>query len=88
LSPDGPEPRGHSFVDRVGVFFATCSYIGYAPVAPGTFGSAAGLAVFAAVRASGSTFVEVAVIAGSSRSASGARQPLNAILPASILLPW
>jgi len=64
LSPDGPEPRGHSFVDRVGVFFATCSYIGYAPVAPGTFGSAAGLAVFAAVRASGSTFVEVAVIAG------------------------
>jgi phosphatidylglycerophosphatase A len=64
LSPDRPEPRGHSLVDRIGVFFATCSYIGYAPVAPGTFGSAAGLAVFAAVRASGSTFVEVAVMVG------------------------
>lgn len=62
MSPDGPEPRGHSFVDRLGVFVATCGYVGYAPVAPGTFGSAAGLAVFAAVRASGSTFVEIAVI--------------------------
>ena len=64
MSPDRPEPRGHSFVDRVGVFFATGGYVGYAPVAPGTFGSAVGLAVFAAVRASGSTFVEVAVILG------------------------
>jgi phosphatidylglycerophosphatase A len=64
LSPDGPEPHGHPLVDRLGVFFATCGYVGYAPVAPGTFGSAAGLAVFAAVRASGSTLVEVAVIAG------------------------
>ena len=64
MSPDGPEARGHSFVDRLGVFFATCGYVGYAPVAPGTFGSAAGLAVFAAVRASGSTFVEIMVIVG------------------------
>ena len=64
MSPDRAEPRGHSLVDRLGVFFATCGYVGYAPVAPGTFGSAAGLAVFAAVRASGSTFVEVAVVAG------------------------
>ena len=31
---------------RVAVFLATCGYLGYAPVAPGTFGSAAGLAVF------------------------------------------
>ena len=62
MSPDGPEPRGHSLVDRLGVFFATCGYVGYAPVAPGTFGSVAGLAVFAAVRASGSTFVEITVI--------------------------
>jgi len=62
LSADGPEPRGHSFVDRLGVFVATCAYVGYAPVAPGTFGSAAGLAVFAAVRATGSTAVEVTTI--------------------------
>jgi phosphatidylglycerophosphatase A len=47
---------------RLGLFIATCGYIGYAPVAPGTFGSAAGLAVYYAVRASGSTAVELAVI--------------------------
>ena len=47
---------------RLGVFVATCGYLGYAPVAPGTFGSAAGLAVFAAIRASGSTHVEIAAI--------------------------
>jgi len=48
---------------RLGLFVATCGYIGYVPVAPGTFGSAAGLAVFAAVRWYGSTGVEMAVIA-------------------------
>lgn len=47
---------------RLGLFLATCGYIGYAPVAPGTFGSAAGLVVFAAVRSAGSSFVELAVI--------------------------
>jgi phosphatidylglycerophosphatase A len=45
------------------VFVATCGYVGYAPVAPGTFGSAIGLAVFLAVRASESIAVELAVIA-------------------------
>jgi phosphatidylglycerophosphatase A len=48
---------------RVGMFIATCGYIGYVPIAPGTFGSAAGLLVFAAVRATGSPGVELAVIA-------------------------
>jgi phosphatidylglycerophosphatase A len=62
LSPGGPEQRGHSLLDRVGVFVATCGYLGYVPVAPGTFGSAAGLVVFAAVRATGSTGVELATI--------------------------
>lgn len=59
----GGESRGQSLAQRVGVFIATCGYVGYAPVAPGTFGSAAGLAVFAAVRASESTAVELGVIA-------------------------
>ena len=63
MSPGGPEQRGHSLLDRVGLFVATCGYLGYVPVAPGTFGSAAGLLVFAAVRATGSTVVELAVIA-------------------------
>ena len=47
---------------RLGLFIATCGYIGYAPVAPGTFGSAVGLAVFAAVRTSESYGIETAVI--------------------------
>lgn len=47
---------------RIGLFIATCGYIGYVPIAPGTFGSAAGLAVFYALRNTGSTALEVAVI--------------------------
>jgi phosphatidylglycerophosphatase A len=47
---------------RLAVFLATCGYVGYAPVAPGTFGSAAGLVVFALVRGSGSIVVEIATI--------------------------
>ena len=48
---------------RLALFIATVGYVGYAPFAPGTFGSAAGLAVFVAVRSSGSAIVELAVIA-------------------------
>jgi len=48
---------------RLAVLLATCGYVGYAPVAPGTFGSAAGLVVFAIVRSSESSVVELAVIA-------------------------
>jgi phosphatidylglycerophosphatase A len=48
---------------RLGVFIATCGYLGYIPVAPGTFGSAAGLALFAAIRSSGSSTAEWIVIA-------------------------
>ena len=47
---------------RVGLFIATCGYLGYVPVAPGTFGSAAGLVVFYAVRSTGSTAVELTAI--------------------------
>src|SRR5687767_10840435 len=47
---------------RAGIFIATCGYLGYVPVAPGTFGSAAGLAVFYAVRSTGSVTVELAAI--------------------------
>ena len=44
------------------VGFATVGPLGFAPIAPGTVGSAAGLALFWAVRATGSTWVEVAVL--------------------------
>jgi phosphatidylglycerophosphatase A len=47
---------------RLGLFIATCGYIGYAPIAPGTFGSAAGLAVYALVRSTGSYLVEALTI--------------------------
>ena len=47
---------------HLGLFVATCGYLGYIPVAPGTFGSAAGLAIYAAVRWSASGAVELGVI--------------------------
>jgi phosphatidylglycerophosphatase A len=50
-------------VRRLGLFVATCGYLGYVPIAPGTFGSALGLAVFYGVRSTGSVAVELAAIA-------------------------
>jgi phosphatidylglycerophosphatase A len=47
---------------RLALFLSTCGYVGYAPFAPGTFGSAAGLAVFYAVRSTGSTAIELMTI--------------------------
>jgi phosphatidylglycerophosphatase A len=58
----GPE-HDQSLLQRLGVFVATCGYVGYAPIAPGTFGSAAGLVVYAALRLSGSPAIELATIA-------------------------
>ena len=49
-------------MNRLGVFIATCGYLGYVPVAPGTFGSAAGLAVFFLIRSTGSMTLELAAI--------------------------
>jgi phosphatidylglycerophosphatase A len=49
-------------MNRVGLFIATCGYLGYVPVAPGTFGSAAGLAVFVLIRSTGSTTAEATAI--------------------------
>jgi phosphatidylglycerophosphatase A len=49
-------------MNRVGLFIATCGYLGYVPVAPGTFGSAAGLAVFFLIRSTGSLTLELAAI--------------------------
>src|SRR5688500_11338540 len=48
---------------RLALLISTVGYVGYAPFAPGTFGSAAGLVVFFAVRSSESPAVELAVIA-------------------------
>ena len=48
---------------RLGVLIATCAHVGYAPIAPGTWGSGVGLFVYYLVRRQASTAVELAVIA-------------------------
>ena len=49
-------------MDRLGVFLATCAYVGYVPFAPGTFGSAVGLLMFWLLRMTGSGTLEAAAI--------------------------
>jgi phosphatidylglycerophosphatase A len=49
-------------VTRLAVFVATVGYCGYFPFAPGTAGSAAGLAFYALVRWTGSPLVEAGLI--------------------------
>lgn len=49
---------------RLALFICTFGYVGYCPVAPGTAGSLAGLAVYALLRAAGATPpVDLVVIA-------------------------
>ena len=49
---------------RLALFICTFGYVGYFPVAPGTAGSLAGLAVFGLLRAAGATpLVDLVVIA-------------------------
>jgi phosphatidylglycerophosphatase A len=54
---DGARPAAA----RLGVAIATCANLGFVPVAPGTFGSAAGLGLFFLLVQSGSTVLYVAV---------------------------
>lgn len=49
-------------MQRLALVIATCGYVGHVPVAPGTAGSAAGLVLFWAVRATGSPAVEIALV--------------------------
>lgn len=48
---------------RLGMLVATCGYVGFAPVAPGTFGSAVGLLLWWAERSAGIGVFEAAVVA-------------------------
>lgn len=48
---------------RLGVFVATCAHVGYAPVAPGTFGSLLGLVLYYVIRRQQSTALELGAIA-------------------------
>ena len=56
-------PRPLALMHRLALFLSTFGYLGYAPVAPGTFGSAAGLLVFYLIRSTGSAAVELGAIA-------------------------
>jgi phosphatidylglycerophosphatase A len=47
---------------NLGLFLATCAYVGHVPVAPGTAGSLVGVAVFYALRTFGGTMAEGAAI--------------------------
>jgi phosphatidylglycerophosphatase A len=49
-------------LDKLATFVATTGYVGFVPVAPGTFGSAAGLVVYAAIRTADNWMVEAAAI--------------------------
>ena len=75
---------------RLGLFIATCGYLGYVPVAPGTVGSAAGLVVLAAVRWSGSPALELTVIivlfAVGVWSANAAERHFGGVDPAPVIL--
>jgi len=75
---------------RLGVFLATCGYIGYIPFAPGTFGSAAGLALFILLRRTGSIAVELGAIvllfAIGVWSASEAEQHFGKVDPGHVVL--
>jgi len=48
---------------RLALVIATCGYVGYVPLAPGTAGSAVALVLLWAVRFTGSAAVEIAVVA-------------------------
>ena len=49
-------------LDKLATFVATSAYVGFVPTAPGTFGSAAGLAIYALVRTSDSALAEAIVL--------------------------
>jgi phosphatidylglycerophosphatase A len=47
---------------RLGLLIATCGYIGFVPLAPGTVGSAAGVALFYLVQSTGLLWAQTALI--------------------------
>ena len=54
--------HGLSVLARLATFVATVGYVGFIPIAPGTFGSAVGLVIYAGIRASESWLLEGVVL--------------------------
>ena len=77
-------------MNRLALLVATCGHLGHVPVAPGTFGSAAGLVMFWAVRSTGSVSVEIAVIlillAAGIWSSTAAERHFGGIDPAPVVV--
>lgn len=75
---------------RLALLIATSGYIGFAPVAPGTVGSAAGVALFYLVRATGAAWAEpvliVALFAAGVWAASSAEQQLGGTDPGPVVI--
>jgi len=77
-------------MNRLALVLATCGYVGYMPIAPGTAGSVVGLALFAAVRGTGSAVAEVALVGVLAVigvwSASAAGRQLGSLDPAPVVI--
>ena len=75
---------------RLALLIATSGYIGFAPAAPGTVGSAAGVALFYLVRAAATPWLEAAVIAvlfaAGVWAASSAEQQLGRTDPGPVVI--
>ena len=75
---------------RLALLIATSGYLGFAPAAPGTVGSAAGVALFYLVRAAGERWLEAAVIvvlfAAGVWAASSAEQQLGGTDPGPVVI--
>src|SRR5690348_4390020 len=75
---------------RLGLFIATCGYIGFAPVAPGTVGSAAGVLFFYLIRQVEAAWAQPALImalfAAGVWAASAAERALGGTDPGPVVI--
>jgi phosphatidylglycerophosphatase A len=62
FAPGSGAARPGPIMNRAALLLATAGYVGFFPIAPGTAGSAAGLAVYALIRAAHNPSAEIAAI--------------------------
>lgn len=62
VTPPHGSSAAHARANRAGVLLATCGWVGYVPLAPGTAGSVVGLVCFAALRMFGGAWSELALL--------------------------
>src|SRR5262245_30479679 len=61
-APGSGAARSIPFMNRVAILVATAGYVGFVPIAPGTAGSAVGLALYAAIRSAHNPTLEILAI--------------------------